>query len=105
MANHDVEQGTEITDHYRRNRDPVVLSVVISDSSPRGSALKRCGEVRTLSNELSDPRGNGLGHAAPTSPVVMRAHRSPRRRRKISGPDLDAGVDPVGGVGCTPPTT
>lgn len=40
MANHDVEQGTEITDHYRRNRDPVVLSIVISDSPLEGGDVE-----------------------------------------------------------------
>ena len=40
MASHDVEQGVEITDHYRRNRDPVVLSVVISDSPLEGGDVE-----------------------------------------------------------------
>jgi hypothetical protein len=40
MANHDVEDGVEITDHYRRNRDPVVLSIVISDSPLEGGDVE-----------------------------------------------------------------
>lgn len=40
MASHDVEQGAEVTDHYRRNRDPLVLSVVISDSPLEGGDVE-----------------------------------------------------------------
>lgn len=39
-ADHDVESGVEITDHYRRNRDPLVLSIVISDSPLDGGDVE-----------------------------------------------------------------
>lgn len=38
MASHDVAQGVEVTDHYRRNRDPLNLSVVVSDAPLEGGA-------------------------------------------------------------------
>lgn len=40
-AEHEVERGVDVTDHYRRGRDPVVLSVVISDAPLQGGGGTR----------------------------------------------------------------
>lgn len=56
-ANHDVEDGVEVTDHYRRNRDPLVLSVVIGNApigGPEGVELTRVLDAWTLLERAAD---------------------------------------------------
>lgn len=55
-AEHDVERGVEITDHYRRSRDPLVLSVVISDAPVQDGAREhtRRADAWQLLNDAVD---------------------------------------------------
>jgi hypothetical protein len=56
MASHDVEEGAEITDHYRRNRDPLVFSVVVSNAPLEGGdvELTRVEDAWALLNRAAD---------------------------------------------------
>lgn len=67
-AEHDVALGVEVTDHYRRTRSPVTVSVVISDAPLADGArehTRRADAWRLLSDAL-----DGAWPAIVTAPPI-----------------------------------
>lgn len=66
-AEHDVAMGVEITDHYRRSRAPLTLSVVISDAPVQDGAREhtRRADAWQLLNDAIDGGWPAIVTAAP----------------------------------------